>query len=374
TPRTSRPWYRLHVVTCVVLFIVAVPTALANLSPSDETSNDNTWDAEIEHGWPFVWYWKSASLPFVVTVIPVLKYVFHFSAGRLAINAFLWTAGLVATAVASEALLRRFQPRFRWSLRTMMTAIGLMTVGCACYAALRNRAAVQDPLIAELEEWGEVCLERWGPRWLDLVGADRLRRRIVGARLDEADEKGVELLTRLADLPDVRWLDLTGARLTPAANMKELRVLVVHGAVKDDRDLASLAGLIRLEILDLSNSRITDDGLTHLAGLHNLESLYLANTDVRGPGVGNLASLEKLRVLDLSGLGASIVEFLPLLPQLEALNLSRGHVVQAARSVVVGVSNCKQPRRAGTGLPTPSHSARAARSHRPRERPFVQVA
>jgi hypothetical protein len=114
TPRTSRPWFRLHLLTFVVSFSVAVPTALANLSQGDEVRNQSTGREEIEFGWRFVWYWKSASVPFE----------FRFSGARLAIDVFLWTAAVMAVAIASERLLQHYPPRCRWSLRTMMATIG----------------------------------------------------------------------------------------------------------------------------------------------------------------------------------------------------------------------------------------------------------
>jgi hypothetical protein len=183
-------------------------------------------------------------------------------------------------------------------------------------------------LIAELEGWGEgVYLDRWGPRWLDLLGVDRLRRRVIGARLHLwDDEEGVELLTRVARLPHLHLLDLRYAELTPAASatlvgMKELRFFVLRGTEMDDGALENLAGLNRLEFLDVSESTMTDDDLSHLAALHNLEALYIGYTKVSGRGISSLASLERIRVLDLSGLASSVLEHLPCLPRLEVLIL-----------------------------------------------------
>jgi hypothetical protein len=316
--RTGCPWYCPHSLTFVALLGVAVPTVLANLSRGEIIGSE-----EIEFGWPKVWYWK-------MTMSSSSPGEFRFSAAHLAMNMVVWIAAGLPIVVARETFLRHVQVRFRWSLRTMMAVIAIIAVGCAWYSSARNRASMQDPLIAELEESGAVQLERWGPQWFDLLGIDHLRRRIVGVRFDVFDQSPRDLLNR-ACLPGLRWLDFRHAELTPAvaeslAGMKELRMLVLRGRDIDDQVLEHVARLKGLEILDLSNSVVTDDGLTHLAGLRNLEALYLADTTVRGRGLKSLAPLEKLRVLDLSRLnqnfGSAILENLPPLPRLEFLDLS----------------------------------------------------
>jgi hypothetical protein len=45
---------------------------------------------------------------------------------------------------------------------------------------LPERADVQDEVLARVAalEAGSVKIERWGPRWLNLLGADRYRRTV----------------------------------------------------------------------------------------------------------------------------------------------------------------------------------------------------
>jgi hypothetical protein len=71
----------------------------------------------------------------------------------------------------------------------------------------------------------------------------------------------------------------------------------------DDEALAKLAGLPRLQILDLSGADVDDAGLAHLSGLTELKKLNLSLTSVTGAGLAHLAGLGKLRSLSLSGLG-----------------------------------------------------------------------
>ena len=56
---------------------------------------------------------------------------------------------------------------------------------CGWYAAARNRANVQDPIPRRhgSSSRGRVWVEPRGPKWLNVVGADRYCRRIVGVEL-----------------------------------------------------------------------------------------------------------------------------------------------------------------------------------------------
>ncbi len=223
----------------------------------------------------------------------------------------------------------------------MFAGVGLLALACAWFTALRNRANLQDPLIARIEaQGGGVWFERWGPRWFDLFGADRYRRRIVGAKLcagdtgigeeiDEGVDEGVdEILRPLADLPGLTFLLLECNEVGPTmaaalSGMKQLRFLRLKGDLSDE-SVVPLSGLTGLQVLDLHGTRVTDGGLANLAGLENLEALDLADTVVLGHGLGHLAKLEKLRVLDLSNckIAYSTLANLPPLPRLEALDLS----------------------------------------------------
>jgi hypothetical protein len=105
---------------------------------------------------------------------------------------------LVAAALAWQSILNRYQPRFRWSLKTMLVGVTLACALCASCVATRNRADKQDELISP-PLIGHVYFERWGPKWLDLLGAARFRRRIVAAWMN-----GKSVTKVLVSLPDLR--------------------------------------------------------------------------------------------------------------------------------------------------------------------------
>ncbi len=82
----------------------------------------------------------------------------------------------------------------------------------------------------------------------------------------------------------------------------ELRILKLRECFGlTGKGMHALAGLTRLQELDLSKGRITDEGLKHLQGLTNLRSLTLFwNNDVTDEGLRHLRGLTNLRRLDVS--------------------------------------------------------------------------
>lgn len=82
----------------------------------------------------------------------------------------------------------------------MLAMVATFAALCAWCVALRERANLQDPIIVEAESMcdrPQLHFKRWGPRWLDLVGAERYRRCIVGSetRLCFEDHKSKNAAT-----------------------------------------------------------------------------------------------------------------------------------------------------------------------------------
>jgi hypothetical protein len=329
--------FRPRLVTLIVLIAVAAPIVLANLSEGEWPRG---WSLGVSrfflYGWPLIWRWRNCSVGYGSMV--VLDW--NFSAARLAVNLTTWLVMLTAVGIACEWLLRRYRPRLRWSLRTMLTAVGLLAVLCAWCTALRDRANVYDSLIAEIHKQnGRVCLGRWGPKWLDVVGADRFRRRIIGASLQTYNDNfdGEELLRRLGKLPDLRYLELSGfvdlwtsGMVAALGDMGQLRILRIESYQQSavgisDEELAAIGKLNQLEVLDLQDTRVTNDGLRHLAGLTNLKSLRLVN-DYRDFYYGD-DYYGKSRLEHLASSGELLVPaHLPVLPRLEAICFKFGLV------------------------------------------------
>jgi hypothetical protein len=71
--------------------------------------------------------------------------------------------------------------------------------------------------------------------------------------------------------------------------------------VTDDH-LKGLAALKRLQVLSLTETKVTDAGLKELAQLGGLEELSIRAAPVTGAGLKHLAALKQLRSLTRGGL------------------------------------------------------------------------
>ena len=331
--------YRPRILTLIVLIVVAAPTTLANLSPSDLVTQGYSMK-DVEYGWPLIWYWRNLAIKAGDT--RGTWHVIRYGWPRLAGNLAIWFVMLAAAGASCEWLVRRYRPRLRWSLRTMLAVVGIFAVFCMWCVGLRNRANVQDSLMAAIEVggqgypdgtvFGRVSLERWGPKWLDLVGADRFRRRIVGVLLRNRDDIE-ERLKRIGRLPDLRHLDLELHKWTPGmaatlGEMRQLRSLRIGKLVSSayevdeclsDEVLAAIGKLNQLKVFSLSGMKITNEkSLRHLATLTSLKSLRLEipwNIEDR-PELEHLASVGRPPTL----------AHLPVLPRLESVGFHGGSV------------------------------------------------
>jgi hypothetical protein len=353
--------------------IVSAAIALANLSFDASASPHQHPPYVASFGWPSIWYWH-----FVGSALHWTDYNVPTLAGNLA----LWVLILSAIGLACESLLRHHPPRLRWSLRTMLAAVGLAAALCGWYVAARRRADEEGPLIATIEaSLGQVYVERWGPKWLDVVGADPLRRCIVGVELIDSEEQELEQVRKLRRLPRLEHLkiSLNADGVTPAVaaelgEMRQLRALEVdwfaYGANRRDPqimrelleavsgltrlehfslwtvfkapgdDIARLAGMPSLKALTLGSNQDAEPAHGMLAGiskLTQLERLYLQASHVSSAELGQLHALTNLKSLTLESLGESgeetseigddepgLLAQFPMLPQLEALDFVNG--------------------------------------------------
>lgn len=345
---------RQRVLTTLALMLVAAIIVLANLSTDDAPLG--LWVTRPSYGWPLIWRWRDVQPWYGATT----ELDENYSPFRLMLNLAIWLVILGATGAACEWLLRRHRPRFRWSLRVMLAAVAAVGAGCAGCVALIERARVQDQVLAVAEANGnfEVYLERWGPKWLDIVGADRFRRRIVGAVIpgysDVEDEAFLKSLQRLSTL---RYLNLEVLGSTPGmadalADMSQLRTLRIDavgygvGEIISPECIAAIGKLSQLEELYLEG--MTDSGsLDRLAGLTNLRLLSLGfNWDYEGepgesdsddwvPILASLPALPRLESLDLrSTFGDPPIRdddlpYLAIQPRLKSLNVSDCNITAA---------------------------------------------
>jgi hypothetical protein len=218
----------------------------------------------------------------------------------------------------------------------VFVAVGLAGLFCTLCIELRNRADEQDALIERLHETS-VYVERWGPEWLEVVGAGRFRRRITGADvgfncIESKMENNADTLRRLARLPGLQFLDLRAYRYRgPFSftsdmakefdNFRQLRLLNLDLSNDNDGNqilthawMNGVAKLTRLERLRVVIRAESPSDLALLASSSNLTSLTLAID-----GLGDQIDHEPGN--DENAMASFSLAYLPILSNLEALDL-----------------------------------------------------
>ena len=378
--------YRPRVLTLIVLAAIAGWIVLVNLSEENtrrkldqttdtpakfefdlrEPSSDEPGSLDIfapiywnmSYGWPLHWRQYVIEYPqsigFNASVLGECR-----TDSRLAGNVALWLIMLGAPAGACEWLLRRYRPHFRFSMRTMLAATAFAAVLCAWFAWARNRANMQELLIESIQARnGCVWVEHDGPKWLEHLGIDHYRRRIVGAHLniDSADDQdareGRRLLGEFKRLPDLRFLVLAADRVTAEtagalSELTHLRTLHISRpysgrsvveAESSRNFMMAIGKLPQLEHLRLDRWQMGAPELALLAGQNNLKSLTLSDvfaervrSESDSPLLSKLPALPRLETLDLDGsaIGDRDLRFVAALPQLKSLNLVGARVSSA---------------------------------------------
>ena len=356
--------YRPRVLTVVVFFAIAALIIMSNLTHVELWAERDWSSGELRdksYGWPLIWH-RYVSSNFG-------EIGWYYSLSRLTANLAMWLAMLIAPTVACEWLVRRYRPRLRWSMRTMLIVIGLAAVFLAWFAAARDRARLQDAIIAPSGPYRYIWVERWGPKWLDLVGADPFRRQInlVGLKMTVSDEVDLTNLNHLKNLHSLRHLEIEVDCLTPeiamaVSELRQLRTLSIketdqdgdHGERKWRESLAAINKMEQLEFLHISFPTARGKQLAQLNALANLRSLRLDGLVIHDDesisheclqAVGRISQLEylelnwmkirdesfacldglsKLRLLSLQYVRARespLLTRLPPLPQLKAIDV-----------------------------------------------------
>lgn len=215
------------------------------------------------------------------------------------------------------------RPRLQYGLRSMLV---VMSITCAVLGWYVERIRRQQRAVAALISAGakiyyydEVDEPRSVAEWVEYLTPARISTALgidFFRRVDRVD------CGYYSDFPrDPSWLrDLSGLRgldshyaldddLETIGALSDLTELKLWESVISDAGLVHLAGLRKLECLELgyhqdrisslSHLPITDDGLACLAGLRRLKYLNLSGSSIRGEGLRHLKGLTELEDLDL---------------------------------------------------------------------------
>jgi len=174
---------------------------------------------------------------------------------------------------------------------------------------------------------------------------------VVEIRLFNKDTTDGDL-KELASFTELRKLDVTGTAITGTgvshlAGLTKLEDLQMSFAAVNDAGMKEIAKLTSLKVLNVLNTKITDDGVKALAALTDLEDLNIGqNFDVKDVGVYALKDLKKLRRLSVSNSGVSdgAMKAISGLPALRVLELFGSQVTDLGYSYVGKIQSLEELR------------------------------
>lgn len=171
--------------------------------------------------------------------------------------------------------------------------------------------AIKSMRLENLPSLEQLDLSNTTAEELDLAGLPKL----TSLKLTQATANDQTLAT-LAATPNLESLEagsrdhtgyspqrteITDAGLKPLADLKNLKKLDLTGARITDGGLQILAAVENLEELQLGGTSITDEGLKHLEDLQKLRILRLRGTQVSDSALANRKPLTNLTMLDIAG-------------------------------------------------------------------------
>jgi hypothetical protein len=167
---------------------------------------------------------------------------------------------------------------------------------------------------------------------------------VIGVRLGGAKDVDAAL-PFLADLPSLRSVDLsvakgaesvTDAGLVHLAGMDRLQQLNLANTRISDKGLEQLQSLAALRSLDLHDTLVTDVGMKCLRGLIALQKLSLWGNHITDAGLAQIKGLTALEDLDLGStrVTAEGLETLKGLTNLKHLDLRNSKVSDAGYAAI----------------------------------------
>ena len=163
--------------------------------------------------------------------------------------------------------------------------------------------------------------------WLQSIGYDRT--------IDQ-----MKTMTRLVlQKYSVQTVSLiTDENMRHVALLTNLEELLVHRQI-GDAGVKYFAGLTKLKVLNMPNTRITDNGMQYLAGMTRMESLVLAGTAITDAGLAQIGNLGPA-ILNLNGTGVTDAGLNAYLPGrgFQFLALSRTNITDAVVPALANIN------------------------------------
>jgi hypothetical protein len=316
----ARPWYRLHLSTCLLLAPVVAVLVLLNVPDDVTTDWTRSLDGEMVHGFPATylrrereWYfYKGLAKP--LNPWNLTDRVASFWARALAADV-VFAIGIVVLLAAIFERRRRRRKLYQFTLGELLALTALLAVGLYWWSLQRDKESRLLQIVNVLRQGQHAAdglinfrLVPRVPRWIrDIVGDERLRGLKVNSpeyldmEWDPSIRADVEYLGK--HFPDSLEVAVTGEDLQNNGNsMAALSPLGSLTIVSPgDDSLSKLQVFARLESLNIGSesfgsSHVTDRGLANVAGMTHLESLSVSG-EFTAEGMTALRPLRALRCL-----------------------------------------------------------------------------
>ncbi len=269
---------------------------------------------------------------------------------------------------------------FRYSLRTAMTFVFLLSVAFALVA--RHAHHRQAALAAVRDHGGTVFFDpkamlSWHERMLGtFFGPETYRPvRIVNMLTDRRitpQKKTLpeDFFATLTALPEITDLGLENTIIAQSdwrniSRFPRLEYLLLsHSNISDD-GVKSVSQLPELRGLSINDTQgITDAALSSIAQLTKLDDLKLGYTKVTDAGLQHLSQLSNLQILELQGVNVTSkgLEVLQRIPTLIDVSLDSSGADDRIFDQLSGLPNLKVIQLSGTGV-TPDAIERFRASH-----------
>jgi hypothetical protein len=246
-------------------------------------------------------------------------------------------------------------PRVRLSVRWLMVLV--LALGGAAGWHIQYGRIQSDAVVAIRQAGGTVFYEwEWRdgkplppasmPRWrkwpVALLGPDLFGYPVCVQFHNFADDR---LMARVADLPRLEYLSLfnspvTDTGLARLCGLTRLKTLHLHETAVQGSGLKSLENMVELEELMLPHIQVSDADLAHLRRLTKLKGrLQLSGRQITDAGLIHLAGMRRLKELHLRETSITTLEPLRALTSLTFLDVVGSPVTDAGLKPVAAFQN-----------------------------------
>lgn len=305
---------------------------------------------DYEHGWPFVYLRRSSP---EIGRWSFTHHVTEFDIWALVCDAGISLLAVALLAGASVMWMRRTKSPRQFSLSSVFAGFVFVALALGWWRWMATARHDEQALIARIEAIGGTVETGFvGPAWLrKLVGRDGLQstHRAVGVRLF-LDEYDHERLAEGGGKDQVRAM----IREIPSFTYCKGVELVVPGEDRlvTDEEVAAIAGMKRLQVLNLAGSNMTDRGLRSIAPLAHLTLLHIADTQVSDAGMKCISILEGLEELNVGGTKITDqgLKAAGKLRKLRFLNVNRTRVTDEGLKHLAGLTALENVEACDTGI------------------------